>query len=885
MSVLDTRSSENKKVANKMTFDFQQNAPSDNDSGCALEEYAWVPPGLKPEQVHQYFLCLPEENIPYVNSIGEKFRIKQLLYQLPPHDNDEKYCQSLGEEEKRELRVFSGQRKREALGRGIVQVFPLTATGALCEKCSGKINGGDVAVFAQRAGNRTCWHPCCFGCITCQELLVDLIYFYQDGKIYCGRHHADLFKPRCASCDQLIFAEECTEAEGRYWHMDHFSCTECEAILGGQKYIMKEGQPYCCGCFETLYAEYCESCREIISIDYGQITFSGQHWHATSSCFSCAQCKKPLLGCTFTSRHGQVFCSITCSQVEEPVGSDSSDSAFQSTQSQESSCIFSLGEDPGVNNASSSSSPQNLHYSQTTEALPVDDTDCILQHVDSLSIKDQTPGSKDDLVLELKKRCKSSVKLQHWQMEYELLKKGPEPQNEARRTEAWPSEGGHLKKEKGLKVEILTSNQESGQRNDHSATLCNFNWLKGGLENAMKVIDPSLSSNGHEVWPVEGQRMENTVATESLALDQSLAFKHQLDIYCIQQGGQLGDVRDSSTQSFRGKRNQWLDVQVGSENPTQDQKAWSENSPQRLRDKMTEQKIGRSQQDSLATVQIAGASSEGKYKLQNPFRPSDQEYNRKAGQEFETHSNVGILKSFSHKRSTESLHSLSSKQPEGTSQQSRWMPESASSVRRTAAQIRPQKITFSDTTVSKPRERNRCHQTPMSEQTQRKVYRHKGNYRNHRHQPRRVQRSCSDEALHTITERSLERANNNTFLEHYNQLIQTTVCPKTQAMPSHRQQAFYRAGDNGLQSTTLNNFLGLCCEDDDGCCSTCSSSSSDSEEEGYFLGQPIPQPRTSNGCHFSLEPRPPNIVPDIMLASRGKSQRKKEHKNKNCTIS
>ena len=24
---------------------------SDNDSGCALEEYSWVPPGLKPEQV------------------------------------------------------------------------------------------------------------------------------------------------------------------------------------------------------------------------------------------------------------------------------------------------------------------------------------------------------------------------------------------------------------------------------------------------------------------------------------------------------------------------------------------------------------------------------------------------------------------------------------------------------------------------------------------------------------------------------------------------------------------------------------------------------------------------------------------------------------------
>ena len=29
----------------------QRNSTSDDDSGCALEEYTWVPPGLKPEQV------------------------------------------------------------------------------------------------------------------------------------------------------------------------------------------------------------------------------------------------------------------------------------------------------------------------------------------------------------------------------------------------------------------------------------------------------------------------------------------------------------------------------------------------------------------------------------------------------------------------------------------------------------------------------------------------------------------------------------------------------------------------------------------------------------------------------------------------------------------
>lgn len=39
-------------------------------------------------QVHQYYSFLPEDKVPYVNSVGEKHRIKQLLHQLPPHDNE-----------------------------------------------------------------------------------------------------------------------------------------------------------------------------------------------------------------------------------------------------------------------------------------------------------------------------------------------------------------------------------------------------------------------------------------------------------------------------------------------------------------------------------------------------------------------------------------------------------------------------------------------------------------------------------------------------------------------------------------------------------------------------------------------------------------------------
>nr|CAD7395093.1 unnamed protein product [Timema poppensis] len=74
--------------------------------------------------VHVYFSALPEDKVPYVNSVGERYRVRQLLHQLPPHDNEVRYCHGLSDEERKELRLFSAQRKREALGRGSVRQLP-----------------------------------------------------------------------------------------------------------------------------------------------------------------------------------------------------------------------------------------------------------------------------------------------------------------------------------------------------------------------------------------------------------------------------------------------------------------------------------------------------------------------------------------------------------------------------------------------------------------------------------------------------------------------------------------------------------------------------------------------------------------------------------------
>uniref|UniRef100_A0A493TT15 LIM zinc-binding domain-containing protein n=1 Tax=Anas platyrhynchos platyrhynchos TaxID=8840 RepID=A0A493TT15_ANAPP len=114
----------------------------------------------------------------------------------------ERYCPGLAEEERKQLRAFSARRRREALGQGQECPVPGPCHGCPCKECGRRLNKGDPGISASRLGDHF-WHPSCFSCHFCRQPLVDLIYFQQDGRIYCGRHHAELFRPRCASCDQV----------------------------------------------------------------------------------------------------------------------------------------------------------------------------------------------------------------------------------------------------------------------------------------------------------------------------------------------------------------------------------------------------------------------------------------------------------------------------------------------------------------------------------------------------------------------------------------------------------------------------------------------------------------------------------------------------------
>ncbi|KAM6985863.1 prickle-like protein 1b isoform 2-T2 [Aplochiton taeniatus] len=923
----------------KMSLGFQRSSTSDDDSGCALEEYAWVPPGLRPEQVQLYFSGLPEDKVPYVNSPGEKHRIRQLLYQLPPHDNEVRYCHALSEEEKRELHMFSSQRKKEALGRGTPRILPRALQHTQCQHCGGGIAGGEMAIFASRAGSAPCWHPACFVCATCEELLVDLIYFHHHGKVHCGRHHAELLKPRCSACDEIIFSDECTEAEGRHWHMKHFACFECQAMLGGQRYIMKDGRPYCCGCFESLYAEYCEACGENIGVDHAQMTYEGVHWHATDQCFCCAHCKTSLLGCPFLPKQGRIYCSKACSLGEDiHATSDSSDSAFQSARSRESRRSIRMGK---------SSKPGD----QWRESQLLNPPTAEYKSLYGDREADRDGDGDIDIV---------GRKLAHLGLEEERFWREREEQEaggEEEDPEEWAQHDDYMTQlilkfgDRGMfslpaSKETTPSN---GSRPAGTGPLTEP-WLK-----ANTASTGLKSSSSNPASPSHPPQAYSDCHSHSLS-PGLMSRKGLPELYWAQSQDGLGDsaygshpgpasarkIQDleldqDQEQGGPGRKGLWLD-------PSQ----WYQDSLECITDELrkAEHGVGDSM-DSLALSNITGTSVEFDSKeRQRLFTLSEPSANP---EDPEKMSNMGTLNSSQLHRSANSLASselnhhpgrrhqemeqdqevdeevermmlmmrgggpASSLSPLSPSQEP-LSPSAlhAPALRRSRSQSRPpQMVKFSEDTVD-----NGCYggsgievevrQHPMSERPQRrKMYRldeptgsdrerpvsHQGRSRHQRHQgrPHRSRKARSDNALNMVP---VDRAQ-----RHYEPQVSGLVMdPQGGALfshpPTHRLPPTYphTTSDYTLQNSSGRadlrigqQFHGLYGDEEDWC-STCSSSSSDSEEEGYFLGQPIPQARPA-GCYQYYAEDYPTRVTALSSPNSQSGARRKSHRGKNCIIS
>ncbi|XP_059483861.1 prickle planar cell polarity protein 3-A isoform X1 [Neocloeon triangulifer] len=266
--------------------------------------YSWIPGGLSPLLVQKYFTSLPSSKVPKLGTAGERYRDRQLLLQLPKQDLALAYCKHIDAFQHASYDDFVTARNEIALDIGYVKVN-LSDT-VKCHRCKDVIGTSEISVVAPKFGEDVLWHPACFTCDSCLELLVDLTYCVHDEELYCERHYAEHLKPRCAACDELIFSGEYTKAMNKDWHSSHFCCWQCDESLTGHRYVLRDDHPYCITCYESVFANQCEECNKTIGIDSKDLSYKDKHWH--EACFLCSKCRVSLVDKQFGAKADKIYC-------------------------------------------------------------------------------------------------------------------------------------------------------------------------------------------------------------------------------------------------------------------------------------------------------------------------------------------------------------------------------------------------------------------------------------------------------------------------------------------------------------------------------------------------------------------------------------------------
>ncbi|KAI0763114.1 hypothetical protein BD413DRAFT_616562 [Trametes elegans] len=202
-------------------------------------------------------------------------------------------------------------------------------SGLVCGGCGGPIIGRIVSAMDMR------WHPGCFRCCVCDELLENLSSYAHEGRPYCHLDYHEKFAPRCYHCQTAIVDErfitlDDTELGKRTYHEQHFFCAECgdpflppaapgapsRTFAGDGEFAVNadddvgftvyRGHPYCEACHVRLRMPKCKKCKRSIRDGMQAVEALGGKW--CWECFTCASCDKPFDNPAFFQRDGKPFC-------------------------------------------------------------------------------------------------------------------------------------------------------------------------------------------------------------------------------------------------------------------------------------------------------------------------------------------------------------------------------------------------------------------------------------------------------------------------------------------------------------------------------------------------------------------------------------------------
>uniref|UniRef100_H2T959 Four and a half LIM domains protein 2-like n=1 Tax=Takifugu rubripes TaxID=31033 RepID=H2T959_TAKRU len=145
----------------------------------------------------------------------------------------------------------------------------------------------------------------CLDCAECKASLYGQKYILKEENMYCIGCYEALFSTTCEVCQLLI---SCTSKDlsynDRHWHSECFLCLKCSRSLVDRPFATKDDMLMCVECYSNEYSAKCHACMKTIMP--GGVNYRDQPWH--KECFTCIGCKGQLVGQRFTSRNDFIYC-------------------------------------------------------------------------------------------------------------------------------------------------------------------------------------------------------------------------------------------------------------------------------------------------------------------------------------------------------------------------------------------------------------------------------------------------------------------------------------------------------------------------------------------------------------------------------------------------
>eukprot|EP00906_Rhabdomonas_costata_P021330 RCo030979 len=144
------------------------------------------------------------------------------------------------------------------------------------------------------------WHPECFTCDVCKEVINDSVFVLVEGK---QAHDRCRKKPNCVKCGKPI-PLTVLQALGGEYHPECFTCGKCHEKIVDPNFFLVGAEPVHEKCAEKFS---CAACSK----DIDGLVLHAQDKNYHSECFRCMKCTAPIPETYYVFKE-HVYCSMDC---------------------------------------------------------------------------------------------------------------------------------------------------------------------------------------------------------------------------------------------------------------------------------------------------------------------------------------------------------------------------------------------------------------------------------------------------------------------------------------------------------------------------------------------------------------------------------------------